>query len=100
MCILQSKPMPYAKKRAAWVNLSCRRPWPEFLTVLSPLLADAPRRGLLMRLEDLQRVLSHEELMAFGLMPVPVAPVYQKAFSDELAGQFIDHPTVELGPAA
>jgi hypothetical protein len=53
-----------------------------------------------MRLEDLQRVLSHEELMAFGLMPVPVAPVYQKAFSDELAGQFIDHPTVELGPAA
>ena len=53
-----------------------------------------------MRLEDLQSVLSHEELMAFGLFPVPTPPPAHDMLSPELAGGFIERPTVEFGPAA
>jgi len=53
-----------------------------------------------MRLEDLQSVLSNEELMAFGLFPVPTPPPAHHMLSPELAGGFIESPTVEFGPAA
>ena len=53
-----------------------------------------------MRLEDLQRVLSSEELNAFGLVRVPAAPVHHPDFSDELACHFVDNPTIEFEPAA
>ena len=53
-----------------------------------------------MRLEDLQRVLSSEELMAFGLFPVPAPPPASPLVSPELAAGFIESPTIEFTPTA
>ena len=53
-----------------------------------------------MRLEDLQSVLSSEELMAFGLFPVPTPTPAHDLVSPEFAAGFIESPTLEFGPAA
>ena len=49
-----------------------------------------------MHLEDLQRVLTHEELRAFGLFPAPLPKPVHAMVSPELVTSFHDHPTAEF----
>ena len=53
-------------------------------------------KGLPMHLEDLQRVLTHEELRAFGLFPAPLPKPVHAMVSPELVTSFHDHPTAEF----
>ena len=68
--------------------------------MLSGGMADGPRKELSVRIEDLYRILSSEELTAFGLAPMSATQMSRTPIHEDRAHFFPEAPTAELSPAA
>ena len=92
--------LPFAQKFRFWVILSAAGPWPQLPSVLSRCMADRPRKEISVVFEDLQRILSSDELAAFGLLVQPLSESKGTPAPHALSEHFTESPTRELVPAA
>jgi hypothetical protein len=63
-------------------------------------MADRPRKEISVVFEDLQRILSNDELAAFGLLVQPLSESQAMTSHHPLTEHFTESATRELVPAA